>query len=58
MKTITTKDLIKKLQQLDPDGNMEIFLDGWYCDCPVEEVKKYEIENTRTGKTNYWLEIC
>lgn len=53
-----TKELIKKLQEIDPDGNMELFLDGWYCDCPVEDIKKYKIENTHTGESKYWLEIC
>ena len=58
MKTITTKDLIKKLQQLDPDGNMEIFLDGCYYDCPVEDVQKRKGKNPNTGEEEYRLEIC
>ena len=36
VETMTTKELIERLQQLDPDGNCEIILDGCYYYCPME----------------------
>lgn len=53
-----TKELIKKLQEIDPDGNMEIWLDGCYYGYPIENVEIHEAHNVHTGEPWYWLEIC
>ena len=43
---MTTKELIKQLQELDPDGNMEICLDdGW-----GDSFSSVNVETTRDGR--------
>lgn len=34
---MTTKELIRKLQRMDPVGEKQIFIDGCYYDAPLEE---------------------
>lgn len=52
-----TKDLIELLKKLDPDGNMEIWLNGCYYDYQVENVEKHKGEDAYSGEPVYWLEI-
>ena len=54
---MTTKELIKKLQELDPDGNMKVWLNGCYYDCEVDGAVKCEGENWHTGEPTYWIEL-
>lgn len=54
---MTTKELIKKLQELDPDGNMLVYLNGSYYDCAVEGAIKWEGEDWHTGEPKYWIEL-
>ena len=36
---MTTKELIELLQNLDPSGEMDIFVDGLFCSCAGNELK-------------------
>lgn len=56
---MTTKELIEKLKQIDPDGNLKVVLDGCYYDCEVEEVIKNENVDPFTEEVNScWIELC
>jgi hypothetical protein len=39
---MTTKELIEKLKEIDPEGNLEVVMDGCYDGCEVSEVIKHE----------------
>lgn len=50
---MTTKELIEKLQELDPDGNLQIW-------CGVSEVDgavKSEGKDWYTGEPTYWIDL-
>ena len=55
---MTTTELIELLKRVDPDGNMEIELDGCFYNYKVRNVEKYECKDEYTGEPIYWLEIC
>lgn len=55
---MTTKELIEKLQEIDPDGNLEVIIDGCFYGCEVEEVvKNYNVDPETEEPTFYWIEL-
>ena len=56
---MTTKELIKKLKKIDPQGNLEVVIDGCYYGCEVSEVIKREGVDPATGEVcSRWVEVC
>lgn len=55
---MTTKELIEKLKEIDPDGNLEVVMDGCYYGCEVGEVIKHESVDEETGEIySQWIEV-
>lgn len=56
---MTTKQLIEKLKEIDPSGDLEVMLEGCFYGCEVEEVvKKHYVDPDTKEVTSYWIEIC
>ena len=56
-KSMTTKELISKLQKLDPDGNKEIYLEkviyGAFSDGACHIQKEFTDDHIRTDNENH-----
>lgn len=56
---MTTKELIELLKRVDPDGNLEVVMDGCYYGYEVEEVIKHESVDDETEEVySRWIELC
>lgn len=55
---MTTKELIKKLKEIDPDGNMQVIIDGCFYGYEIENVIKCEGVDPFTEEVNScWIEL-
>lgn len=56
---MTTKELIEKLKKIDPNGTLDVVLDGCYDGCEVSRVVKHEIRDFLTDEVLvYYIQLC